>query len=127
MKILVDMNLSSRWTGFFSDNGFEAIHWSSIGSISASDKEIMDYAIANGFVVFTNDLDFSTILAMTNNCKPSVIQLRAQDVRLEIMKDIVLCAINKSQEMLERGALATIEPKRTRIRILPLWNEEEKT
>jgi predicted nuclease of predicted toxin-antitoxin system len=123
MKILIDMSLSCRWVEFFSDNGFESIHWSCVGNISAPDEEIMNYAIANDFLVFTNDLDFATILAMTNNCKPSVIQLRSQDVRMNTMKDVVFDAINKSQEMLEKGALATIEPKRTRVRILPLRDE----
>jgi predicted nuclease of predicted toxin-antitoxin system len=28
MKILVDMNLSTKWAGFLTGNGIEAAHWS---------------------------------------------------------------------------------------------------
>ena len=66
MKILIDMNLSPRWTEVFLENNIEAVHWSGIGSAHANDAEILNYAKAHGYVVFTHDLDFSTILAKTN-------------------------------------------------------------
>ena len=59
MKLLVDMNLSPRWTGTLADAGFEAAHWSTLGANNAPDSEIMAYARANDYVVLTHDLDFS--------------------------------------------------------------------
>ena len=59
MKILVDMNLSPQWISFLQENGFEAIHWSQIGTAQAADAEIMEYASAQGLVIFTHDLDFA--------------------------------------------------------------------
>jgi len=38
------------------------------------------YTRTNGYVVFTHDLDFSAILAATHDDKPSVVQIRAEDV-----------------------------------------------
>jgi predicted nuclease of predicted toxin-antitoxin system len=35
MKILVDMNLSPGWVRFLADSGFEAVHWSNVGSATA--------------------------------------------------------------------------------------------
>ncbi len=65
MKLLLDMNLSPRWVDYLADHGIEAAHWSSIASAAATDVEIMAYAGAHGHIVLTQDLDFSTILAIT--------------------------------------------------------------
>ena len=51
MKLLVDMNLSPHWVSLLADAGFEAAHWSTIGSAKAPDSEIMAYAGANSYVV----------------------------------------------------------------------------
>lgn len=71
MKLLVDMNLSPGWVDTLAQAGFEAVHWSRLGDVKASDREIM---ICQG--------------------------LRVSE--------------------LEQGALLTIDPKRTRLRLLPL-------
>ncbi len=42
MKILIDMNLSPLWVQFLSGHALEAIHWSDVGSASATDSEILD-------------------------------------------------------------------------------------
>jgi predicted nuclease of predicted toxin-antitoxin system len=41
MKILVDMNLSPEWVGFFAAHGIEAVHRSKKGNPRARDSEIM--------------------------------------------------------------------------------------
>ena len=80
MKILIDMNLSPLWVQFLVDSGFDSVHWSSIGPSAAPDTQIMDYASANGLVIFTHDLDFGALLASRKTSRPSVIQIRTQDV-----------------------------------------------
>ena len=66
IRLLIDMNLSPRWSGILSEHNIEAIHWSNVGRVDAPDVEIMAYAKANNYAVFTHDLDFSAILAITN-------------------------------------------------------------
>ena len=80
MKLLLDMNLSPTWVRFLEENGFEAVHWSTIGEPNATDAVVMARAREQGFVVITHDLDFSALLASTDAIGPSVIQLRTQDV-----------------------------------------------
>ncbi|MGA2716797.1 MAG: DUF5615 family PIN-like protein [Bryobacteraceae bacterium] len=58
MKFPIDMNLSPLWVSFLAGHGFEAIHWSTVGRPGAADSEIVDFAAANGWIVFTHDLDF---------------------------------------------------------------------
>jgi predicted nuclease of predicted toxin-antitoxin system len=73
MKFLVDMNLSPLWVPFLTDHGFGAVHWSTVGEPWTPDSEIMEFAVANGWIVFTHDLDFGTLLAKLKTNGPSVI------------------------------------------------------
>ncbi|MEO8659499.1 MAG: DUF5615 family PIN-like protein [Bryobacteraceae bacterium] len=120
MKLLIDMNLSPQWVEFLTNRGLPSIHWSSIGVASAPDVEIMDYATANGFVVFTNDLDFSRILALRGGTSPSVVQVRTQDLLPDAVGELVVRAFEASRSYLEAGALVTVDLLQSRIRLLPI-------
>lgn len=67
MTIVLDMNLPPSWVEFLSRHGIEAVHWTDVGDIRASDADIMRWAVENEHVVFTHDLDFSTLLAVTGS------------------------------------------------------------
>lgn len=123
MKLIVDMNLTPRWMGLLVDAGIEARHWSTLGANNALDSEIMAYASANDYVVLTHDLDFSAILAATHGKKPSVVQIRADDVSPDVIWLQVIAALKQMASELESGALLTVDPNRTRMRLLPLQRE----
>lgn len=125
MKILVDMNLSPRWIGVLAGEGIQGIHWSTVGASNAPDTEIMTYALANGYVVLTHDLDFGAILAATRGEKPSVVQIRAQDVSPDAIGHQVIAALRQMQSELLEGALLTVDPSRARLRLLPLRSREQ--
>jgi predicted nuclease of predicted toxin-antitoxin system len=78
VKLVVDMNLSPSWVERLAGHGFEAVHWSTIGAATALDAEILTWANEHGFVVITNDLDFSAMLAASAGATPSVVQIRTQ-------------------------------------------------
>jgi predicted nuclease of predicted toxin-antitoxin system len=120
MKILVDMNLSPLWIPFLATHDFAAVHWSAIGDPAAEDSEILGYAAANSFVIFTHDLDFGALLAASGVSRPSVIQVRTQDVMPVSIGNAVVRAIQAAIRQLDEGALVTVEPDRARIRILPI-------
>jgi predicted nuclease of predicted toxin-antitoxin system len=120
VKITIDMNLSPTWAEYLGAHGFSAIHWSDLGDPGAKDREIMAYSREHGFVVFTHDLDFGIILAVTHALGPSVIQVRTQDPLPEIVGHLVVTAIQLYRPILERGALVTIDPRKSRARVLPI-------
>ncbi|MCP5248147.1 MAG: DUF5615 family PIN-like protein [Candidatus Accumulibacter sp.] len=120
MKLLVDMNLSPRGVGMLADAGFAAAHWSACGATNAPDSEIMAYAKVNDYVVLTHDLDFGAILAATHGERPSVVQIRADDVSPDVIGTQVVAALRQMASELEEGALLTVDPNRTRLRVLPL-------
>jgi len=88
--------------------------------VTAPDAEIMAFAKLNGFVVLTQDLDFGEILAATQGEKPSVVQIRSEDLDTNIIGGAVIAALRQLAIELELGALVTIDPNRTRLRMLPL-------
>lgn len=123
MKVLVDMNLSPRWVNLLADVGIEAAHWSTFGAHNAPDAEIMAFAKANDYVVLTYDLDFGAILAATHGGKPSVVQIRSDDVSPGVIGKPVIAALQQMATDLEQGALITIDLHRTRLRVLPLLRD----
>lgn len=120
IKVVVDMNLSPDWVGWIESHHWSAVHWSTVGDPKATDEVIMRWARANDHVVFTHDLDFGTVLALTNAEGPSVIQVRAQDVFPDHLGRFVLAAFRQHEGLLERGALIVVDEGALRVRILPL-------
>jgi predicted nuclease of predicted toxin-antitoxin system len=102
MKILIDMNLSprSKQRTRFRNHGLRQHN--------------------NGYVVITHDLDFGAMLAATQGEKPSVVQIRADDVSPVAIGTQVITALRQMATELENGALLIIDPSRTRLRVLPL-------
>uniref|UniRef100_E6QMI1 DUF5615 domain-containing protein n=1 Tax=mine drainage metagenome TaxID=410659 RepID=E6QMI1_9ZZZZ len=120
MKILIDMNLSPNWARFLKDEGVDAVHWSEVGQANTPDSALIAYAASKGFVVLTNDLDFGIALATDGSEKPSVVQIRSDDLRFSSIGNQVMLALRQMKTELAEGALVTIDPKRTRLRLLPL-------
>lgn len=114
------MNLSPDWCAALEHHGWEPVHWSNVGDPRATDATIMAWAMTNGCVVFTHDLDFGTLLAATQARGPSVIQVRAQNVLPDHLGQTVVDAIRQHDAVLEQGALIVVDEARARARILPL-------
>jgi predicted nuclease of predicted toxin-antitoxin system len=88
--------------------------------VDAPDQEIFECAIAHELIIFTHDLDFATILAHTKLKRPSVIQARVNDP-LPATLGFAFCeALTRFQSELASGAVLTILPSKTKVRILPL-------
>ena len=119
-KILLDMNLSPDWLPVLARHGWQSVHWSNVGNPRASDKEIMEWAFTHQHVVFTHDLDFGTMLALTHDVGPSVIQVRAENVLPDYLERSVISALNQHEDDLASGALVVVDESRSRVRVLPI-------
>lgn len=120
MKILIDVNLSPSWVDVFKKHAVESRHWTSVGDARATDAEILAWARDNGYAVFTHDLDFTTILALTKASGPSVIQVRTQDVAPSNLERVVVATLGEHRVAIETGAIVVVDEVRSRVRILPL-------
>ncbi len=120
LKLLLDMNLSPEWVPMLREQGWEAVHWSTVGNPRAPDREMMDWAAANQYVVFTHDLDFGTMLALSHEAGPSVLQVRAENVLPDHLGAAVVAALGQHEEDLLSGALVVVDEGRSRVRVLPI-------
>ncbi len=120
MKILIDMNLSPDWKAAFAAQNIESVHWSTVCDPRAEDTEIMEYARTGGYIVFTHDLDFGTLLALTQAENPSVVQVRTQNILPSHLATTVIAVLRSNQDSLEKGALVVVDESKARVRILPL-------
>src|SRR5205823_6861124 len=120
VKLVVDMNLSFEWIDELTPHGWSAVHWSTVGDPRAEDSALMAWALANGYVVFTHDLDFGTTLALTHAAGPSVLQVRGQNILPEDIGPIVIAALRQHDAALAAGALVVVDVKKSRVRVLPL-------
>jgi predicted nuclease of predicted toxin-antitoxin system len=114
------MNLSPDWIPVLKEAGFDAVHWSGVGEPRAPDAVIMEWARSHDCVVFTHDLDFGTLLANSHSAKPSVFQVRTQDVTPAALSAKVLATLRQHHSVLMEGAIVVLDEHRSRVRILPL-------
>jgi len=119
LKLLIDMNLSPDWVPLLAARGWEAKHWSQLGSGQAPDTELMRWARAEGHVVLTPDLDFSQLLFATRDGGPSVVLLRIENEFDAAARNRVCAALAQAEGALVSGALLTISGNRARLRRLP--------
>ena len=120
MKILLDMNIPFKYASLLMEKGIELLRWSDVGAPNATDAEIMEYARKKALIVLTFDLDFSAILSVTHDCKPSVVQMRATVRQAEQATDLIAVALFQNKEDLVKGAILSIDLKKSRLRLLPL-------
>ena len=120
MRLLIDMNISPHLVDMFIEQGWQALHWSAVGDPRASDSTIMEWARDNGYIVFTHDLDFGTLLAVTHAQGPSVIQVRTQNILSQDFYVRLMQTLRKYEPALKKGALMVIDETRSRVRLLPL-------
>lgn len=120
LSFVIDMNLSTAWVGALESMGHRAVHWGSIGDCETPDPEIMEWARANGRVLFTSDLDFGTLLALTHVAGPSVLQIRTDEALPRQIQFVVRLAVDRYRDALAEGALVIVDENKTRVRILPL-------
>ena len=120
LRFVIDMNLSPGWATVLGAAGWPSVHWSQVGRDDAPDAEIMAWCRSNGYAALTEDLDFGTVLALTQAAGPSVVQLRLEDVLPDVAGPTVVAEIGRHAVALQIGALVVIDTVRSRVRILPI-------
>jgi predicted nuclease of predicted toxin-antitoxin system len=76
MKLLLDANISWRLAAKLKLHFEECFHVDYIGlNVPATDTEIWNYALANGFIIVTNDEDFLNLVNM-QGFPPKIILLK---------------------------------------------------
>lgn len=114
------MNLSPDWIPALASSGIDAVHWSEVGDPRAADAELLAYARNHDMAILTHDLDFGTLLALTQARGPSVLQVRTQAVLPASLGPVVVRAIHRFEPQLDAGVLMTVDELTARVRVLPI-------
>ncbi len=122
MKFLVDNAISHYVAEELTKLGHDAIHVRDIGIQHAKDEVIFTAAFESNRTIITADTDFSFLLSVWKEKKPSVITFR-KGAESNPFEQVNLLKLNLNKDVLEAieiGSIIIIEPHRIRIRALPL-------
>jgi len=120
VKILVDMNLSPEWLAVLEQAGWQASHWSNVGSPTAPDIDLLVWARQHSWVLLTQDLDFAELLFQTQAGTPSVVLLRLRN-ELDAAQHARVCTLlRNATAALDSGALLVMDEHGARLRRLPI-------
>jgi predicted nuclease of predicted toxin-antitoxin system len=120
MKILLDMNIPLKYNMLLRERGIGAFKWSDVGAPNAPDTEIMSFARDNDCIVMTCDIDFCTILSVTHELKPSIVQIRGSVLQAEKTVGLLVPMLAKYSDELNNGAILSLDSKGARLRKLPV-------
>lgn len=105
------------------DLGWHVVRVSEALDERAPDSDILEYAGRHGQVIITQDLDFSALLAVGGHARPSVISLRLQNPRPDLVTRRVIEVVSEMGDELAQGAVVSVDESAARYRTLPISAE----
>jgi len=114
-KILTDENISPRAVSFLREKGLDVIDVKEKGWHGADDKFLMTFAWKEERFILTHDSDFRTMAINEGVPCYGIIYLRAKDLRVEKVKE-VLDEFLKIEKEMTRGTIIILKEKLVRIR-----------
>lgn len=120
MRFLLDANLSPLIAARLTEAGHETKHVRDVDLRHASDEQIMDFAAEHGFVVVSQDTDFTNLLHYRKASGPSLVLLRnLSEVTAAQVSALILGNLDQFEAALVKGAVVSIVDDRIRVRRLP--------
>ncbi|RLT35008.1 MAG: hypothetical protein DWI57_15930 [Chloroflexi bacterium] len=120
LRFLADMNLSPQTVADLQAAGWDILRVNQVLSATTSDRDILTYARQNNQVIITQDLDFSTLLALAGFSSPSLVTLRLSVTDPETVTRRLLQILPQSEAALFDGAAVTVTDNSLRVRSLPM-------
>ncbi|NES22693.1 MAG: hypothetical protein F6K41_28185 [Symploca sp. SIO3E6] len=120
IRLLADMNISPQTVTFLQQQGWDTVRVAEVLPATTPDSEIMEFARREERVIVTQDLDFSTLLALGGYNQPSLITLRLSASDPDTVNQKLIKVLPGVEELLEEGCAVTIQDTNVRIRKLPI-------
>lgn len=120
IRLLADVHISPKTVGDLQKQGYEIIRSSEVLPANAPDINILEFARTENWVVLTQDLDSSMLVALSRYSQPSLITLRLSSAKPDIVTQKLLDVLPQIEEALQEGSAITIQDESIRIRKLPV-------
>ena len=120
LRLLGNMNISPKTVAVLRQHGWDIVRVSDLLPVHAPDADILELARSETRVVVTQDLDFSSLVALAGLNQPSLVTLRLSDSDPERVTKRLLAVLPKIEDRLRQGCAATVEDTTVRIRPLPI-------
>ncbi|TAK59854.1 MAG: hypothetical protein EPO24_07265 [Bacteroidetes bacterium] len=120
MRFLADMNISPLTVNTLKQEGFNVIRVSDLMPANTDDEIILPYAITNNYILITQDLDFTDMLALQGLTKPSVINIRLEYPTPARVARRVSDVVKNFQSELITGCVVSVDEISARYRLLPI-------
>jgi len=116
VKFLADMGVSPITVGFLRKLGHEAVRLPDVGLERRSDADVIAFAMRQGQVVLTFDLDYPALLALNPASRVSAIIFRTMSAEPEWINQRLGETLPLMTEALTEGAIVVVEDRRIRVR-----------
>ena len=120
LEFPTNMNISPLTVEQLRKNGWNIVRVSEVMERGSKDIDILIYAQQQNKVVITQDLDFSAILALSGYVKPSLINLRLENPRPDLVTSRIIEVVSTMEKELEEGVVITVDETSARYRNLPI-------
>jgi predicted nuclease of predicted toxin-antitoxin system len=88
--------------------------------IRSSGCSRLAFAISDNRTILTQDLDFSRLVAVSGQARPSVVSLRLRSSRVDHVHTVLDRVLPSLTDAVEAGVIVTVEEDRIRQRSLPV-------
>ena len=120
IRLLADVHISPKTVADLQKQGYEIMRSSEFLPANAPDINILEFARTENWVVLTQDLDFSMLVALSRYSQPSLITLRLSSAKPDIVTQKLLDVLPQIEEALQEGSAITIQEESIRIRKVPV-------
>lgn len=120
MRLLADLHIAPRTVEFLRTLGHDVCRVTYLLPANASDQAIVERAAQEHRIILTQDLDFSSIIALSGRPGPSLLSLRLTSSKIELVNSVLQRILPILESDLEHGSIVTVEDQRIRLRRLPL-------
>jgi predicted nuclease of predicted toxin-antitoxin system len=108
LRLLANMNISPETVSALREKGIDVVRVSQILAMTSSDREILELARRENRIVVTQDLDFSSLLALGGFNRTSLIILRMTVSDPEAVTRKLLDLLPELQDMLAKGCAVSV-------------------
>ena len=120
MRLLADLQISPRKVAYLRTLGHDVLRATDLLPATATDEAIVATAIRERRGILTQDLDFTSIVALSGRAEPSIVSIRLTSPRVPAVNAVLEQTLPALESALRAGALVTIEDSRVRTRSLPV-------